>query len=128
VYNQAIGRITEEYRAEAQKIGHESDSLFKVYRPLLEKELDKQSQAVLQFANANKTSLAGFYAITAIDQQKYEQQLVAYADAIKDNFKDNAAVQRFERIMAEVKPLSVGHKAPDFTTMGLDGKPVSLSD
>jgi peroxiredoxin len=128
VFNGQIAKITEQYRAEAQKVGHESDSLIAVYRPLIEKVLVAQSAAVLKFANDNKSSLAGFYAITALDQNKYEQQLVAYADDIKDNFKDNPAVQRFLRTMAELKPLSVGHKAPDFTTSGLDGKPVKLSD
>ena len=79
-------------------------------------------------SNANKNSLAGFYAITALDQNKYEQQLVAYADAINNNFKDNPAVQRFIKSMNEIKPVSVGHKAPDFTSTGLDGKPVKLSE
>lgn len=127
-FNGQISKITEQYRAEAEKLGHESDSLINVYRPLLEKQLDAQSQAILKFANANKNSLAGFYAITSVDQIKYESQLVAFADAIRDNFKDNPAVQRFERTMDDVKPISIGHKAPDFTTGGIDGKPVSLSD
>ena len=127
-FNGQITKITEQYRAEAQRLGHESDSLIGVYRPLLEKQLDAQSAAILKFGNENKTSLAGFYAMTSVDQIKYETQLVAYADAIRDNFKDNPAVQRFERTMDDVKPISVGHKAPDFTTGGLDGKPVSLAD
>ena len=65
-----------------------------------------------------------------VDQNKYEQQLVAYADDLqaKQLFQDNPAVKRFVRNMMDVKPLSVGHQAPDFTTMGLDGKPVKLSD
>jgi len=128
VFNGQISKITEQYRAEAEKIGHESDSLISIYRPLIEKVMSAQSAAVLKFAEANKSSLAGFYAITALDQNKYEQQLVAYADDIKDNFKDNPAVQRFERTMTEIAPISVGHKAPDFTTSGLDGKQVKLSD
>ena len=49
-------------------------------------------------------------------------------DAIKDNFKDNPGVQRFIAQMMEIKPISVGHKAPDFTIAGIDGKPISLSD
>jgi peroxiredoxin len=128
VFNGQISKITEQYRAEAEKIGHESDSLIGVYRPMIEKVMAVQSAAVLKFAEANKSSLAGFYAITALDQNKYEQQLVAYSDDIKDNFKDNPAVQRFERTMLEVKPISVGHKAPEFNTVGIDGKPVKLSD
>jgi len=66
--------------------------------------------------------------LNVLDQNKYEQQFVAYANDIRDKFKDNPAVQRFVRAMAEVAPISVGHKAPDFTTSGLDGKPVKLSD
>lgn len=130
VYNKQIAALTEQYRDEAQKIGRESDSLIKVYRPRLEKLLGEQSQAVLKFANDNGSSLAGFFAITGVDPNKYEQQLVAYADNIqaKNLFGDNPAVRRFVRNMMEVKPISVGHKAPDFTTTGLDGKPVKLSD
>ena len=130
VYNKQVSVLTGQYRAEAEKIGRESDSLVKVYRPMLEKILNAQSEAVLKFANDNSSSLAGFFAVTGLDPNKYEQQLVAYADNLqsKNLFGDNPAVKRFIRNMVEVKPLSVGHQAPDFTTMGLDGKPVKLSD
>ena len=130
VYNKQITLITEQYRAEAEKIGHESDSLIKVYRPLLEKQLNLQGAAILNFANNNKESLAGFFAVTGLDPNKYEQQLVAYADDLqaKNLFNDNPTVKRFVRNMMEVKPISVGHKAPEFNTIGLDGKPVKLSD
>jgi peroxiredoxin len=127
-YGERISKIVDQYRTKAQQIGHESDSLLTIFRPQIEKVLADQSNDILKFVNANRNSLAGFYAITALDQNKYEQQLVAYADAIKDNFKDNPAVQRFVREMNAIKPVSVGHKAPDFTTTGLDGKPVKLSD
>ncbi|MDB5154377.1 MAG: hypothetical protein JWR54_3128 [Mucilaginibacter sp.] len=127
-YGEKISKIVEEYRTKAQQIGRESDSLINIFRPQIEKELGNQSNDILKFVNANQNSLAAFYAITALDQNKYEQQLVAYADAIKDNFNDNPAVKRFIRAMNEIKPVSVGHKAPDFTSTGLDGKPVKLSD
>jgi peroxiredoxin len=127
-YGEKISKIVDEYRTKAQQIGHESDSLLMIFRPQIEKVLADQSNDILKFVNANRNSLAGFYAITALDQNKYEQQLVAYADAIKDNFKDNPAVRRFVREMDAIKPVSVGHKAPDFTTTSLDGKPVKLSD
>jgi peroxiredoxin len=127
-YGVKLEKIVDGYRTQAQKLGHESDSLMAIFRPQLEKELSDQSNDILTFVNANRNSLAGFYAITALDQNKYESQMVAYADAIKGNFKDNPAVQRFMRAMNDVKPISVGHKAPDFTTTGLDGKQVKLSD
>jgi peroxiredoxin len=128
VYGDRITKIADEYRAKAQNIGHQSDSLIAIFRPQIDQVLADQSVDIIKFANENKNSLAGFYAITALDQNRYEQQLVAYADAIRDNFKDNAAVMRFVRSMDEVKPVSVGHKAPDFATNGLDGKQVKLSD
>ncbi|MDB5023367.1 MAG: AhpC/TSA family protein [Mucilaginibacter sp.] len=127
-YGQKISKIVDEYRTKAQQLGRESDSLINIFRPRIEKELGNQSNDILKFVNANQNSLAGFYAITALDQNKYEQQLVAYADSIKDNFRDNPAVKRFVKAMNEIKPVSVGHKAPDFTSTGPDGNPVKLSD
>jgi peroxiredoxin len=127
-YGVRLEKIVDAYRTAAQKIGHESDSLMNMFRPQLEKELAAQSNDILTFVNANRNSLAGFYAITALDQNKYEPQMVAYADAIKDNFKNNPAVQRFIKAMNDVRPVSIGHKAPDFATTGIDGKPVKLSD
>src|ERR1041385_2773217 len=70
VYNKQIALLTEQYRTEAQRIGRESDSLIKVYRPRLEKLLNEQSHAVLKFANDNSNSLAGFFAITGVDPNK----------------------------------------------------------
>lgn len=128
VYNKRISKLVNEYRGKSEKLGRASDSLVNVYRPMIMKEVAAQSDEVLKFAEANVNSLVGFYALTGLEPIRYEQQMVAYADKIKDNFKDNPDVQRFVRHMKEIAPLSVGHKAPDFTTSGLDGKPVKLSD
>lgn len=127
-YGEKVGKLANEYQAKAQALGHESDSLMNTYRPQFELYLDSESNQVLNFVNANKNSLAAFYAATALDPAKYEQQLIAYADDIKDNFKENPVVQHFAKQMDDIKPVSIGHKAPDFTTMGIDGKPVKLSD
>ncbi len=128
LYGGQMSKLVDEYRTKAQKLGHESDSLINIYRPQFETLLAKQSNEILAFANSNKNSLAGFYAVTALDQNKYEQQMIAYGDAIKDNFQDNPAVRRFERSMLEIKPVSIGQKAPDFIIGGIDGKPIKLSD
>jgi len=127
-YGDKNTKVADEYMAKSQALGKESDSLQAIYQPLFEKNLADYGQAIISFVNANRSSLAAFYAMTSIDQFKYEQQMVAYADSIKDTFKDNPGVQHFIRQMMAVKPISVGHKAPDFTTMGIDGKPVGLSD
>jgi peroxiredoxin len=127
-YGEINGKIAQEYQDKAQALGKESDSLIKVYMPVYQKNIKEFSLATLKFVNENKNSLAGFYAATSLEPAKYEPQLIAFADEIKGNFKDNPVVQRFIKQMMETKPVSVGHKAPDFTIGGIDGKPVKLSD
>jgi peroxiredoxin len=133
-YGDINTKISDEYMNKAQSIRRgkdsikKSDSLVNVYLPILKKNFNDYSLAVLKFMNDNVNSLASFYAASSLDSVKYESQLVAYADTIKDKFKDNPAVQQFVQGKMAIKPLTVGHKAPDFTTGGIDGKPVKLSD
>jgi peroxiredoxin len=128
IFGEKTSKIVAEYQAKAAALGHESDSLMSVYRPMFIASQNDYSTAVLKFVNDNKSSLAAFYAATSLEQYKYEQQLVAYADAIKNSFKDNGAVQEFLKQMDLVRPTSVGHKAPEFAIGDLEGKPVKLSD
>jgi len=121
-------RITGEYETKAQAIGKESDSLIAVYTPLFQKINVDYGVKVLKFVADNKYSIAGVYAINSLDPTRYEPEMIAYADDIKDKFKDNPGVQQFIAKMMAIKPVSVGQKAPEFTTMGMDGKPVSLAD
>lgn len=128
VYSDKMSKLYSDYQAKAQALGKETDSLINAYRPQFQVIMDEQSAATLKYVNDNKNSLAGFYAATSLDPDKYEQQLIAYADAIKDNFKDNIGVQQFEKQMAAAKPTSIGQHAPDFTIIGIDDKPIKLSD
>jgi len=138
VYTNKINNIYNAYQATARDITQQSrdtivarrrlDSLISIFQPRYAKETDTRDEEILKFAEDNKSSLAGFFALNVLDPIRYEQQFVAYADNIKDKFKDNPAVQRFVRNMALVAPLSVGHKAPEFTTSSIDDKPVKLSD
>ncbi|MDN5284110.1 MAG: hypothetical protein JWR38_384 [Mucilaginibacter sp.] len=127
-YGDKNNKVVAEYQAKSQALGKQSDSLMKIYMPVFQKNMADYSTAVLKFVNDNKKSLAGFYAATSLDVFKYEPQLVAYADDIKGSFQDNPGVQQFIKQMERAKPVSIGHKAPDFTTAGIDGKPVSLAD
>jgi peroxiredoxin len=127
-YVEKNNKVSQEYQDKSQALGKESDSLMKIYRPLFMKNISDYSDAVLKFVNDNRNSLAGFYAAQSLDQTRYEQQLIVYADAIKDSFKDNPGVQKFVKLMMDLKPTSIGHAAPDFTIAGIDGKPIKLSD
>jgi len=127
-YGNINSKISQEYQDKAEALGKESDSLISVYMPVFQKNITAYSAAVLKFANDNKNSLAGYFAVTSLEPSKYEQQMIAYADDIHDKFKDNPNVQRFVAHMMDVKPISIGHKAPDFTISGMDGKPINLSD
>lgn len=128
LYGNKNTKLSDEYAAKSEALGKQSDSLLKIYMPVFQKNIADYSNEVLKFVHDNKSSLTAFYAATSLDQFKYEQQLVAYADDIKDSFKDNPAVQSFIRQMAAVKPVSVGHKAPEFAVKSIDGKELKLSD
>jgi peroxiredoxin len=128
VYADQRTTLSSEYEEKAQALGKESDSLISIYMPKFQAITNAFSDKVLQFVDQNKFSMAGVYAISALDPNKYEQQQVAYAEAIKGHFKDNPSVQAFITKMMEIKPVTVGQPAPDFTVGGLDGKPIKLSD
>ena len=127
-YGDKSSKISQEYQDKSQAIGKESDSLIKVYMPVFQNNISEYSVAVLKFVNDNKHSLAGFYAASSLEPVKYEPQLIEYAEAVKNDFKDNPGVQRFVNQMMSIKPVSIGQKAPAFTIAGINGKPVSLSD
>lgn len=128
IYGEKTSKVVAEYQNKVERIGHESDSLMGIYKPQFTALQDEYSKAVLKFVDENKTSLAGFYAATSLDQYKYEQQLVTYAGEVKNSFKDNLAVQQFIKQMELIKPVSIGHKAPEFASTGLDGKLIKLAD
>ena len=128
VYADENTKLYNDYQAKAMALGKESDSLKNLYLPQFEKISNEESAVVLKFVNDNKNSLAGFYAATMLDPDKYESQLVAYADAIKGKFDTNPGVQQFIRQMMAIKPVSIGQPAPDFTVISIDNKPIKLSD
>ena len=93
--------------------------------------LDQTSKQTFQFANENRNNLAGFYAMLSLfslDPITYEKELIAYADEARVKFPKNSSVQFFSNHMAELKPLSIGQKAPDFESLTPTGKTIKLSD
>ncbi len=128
IYTAKNSKLANEYQEAATAKGVNQDSVLKKYVPVFEQNMAALSAEVLKFVHANQNSLAGFYAAMSLDQMKYEQELVAYADQIKDKFPKNPAVIQFVKHMELVKPVSVGRTAPDFSIPGIDGKEIKLSD
>jgi len=131
VYGLKNIQVQTEFKAKLDSEKKDSDpELLKRYMPAYQKNLADQADATVKFANDNKSSLAGFYAITSLMnmQYKYEQQLIDYADAIRGKFVGNPTVALFIKQMDKIKPVALGHKAPEFDIAGIDGKEIKLSD
>ncbi|KLT66920.1 TlpA disulfide reductase family protein [Pedobacter sp. BMA] len=97
-------------------------------KPQYESYINQLNTSTLKFAEDNKGTLAGFYAMNTLSPQEFERQLVKYAEEIKDDIKGNATVDAFIKQMASLKTVQVGQLAPAFTMKTADDKPISLSD
>lgn len=127
-YKDENNKLEAEFDAKSQKSGVQNDSLFKEYLPIFQKNLSVYSKKVINFGKEHKNTLAGFYAIKGLDGTKFENVLVAYADDLKGDITNNPAVHQFIAAMAKARPLSVGHKAPNFILNNSGSKPVKLTD
>jgi peroxiredoxin len=127
-YDDKYKKLSDDYTAKSRASGKESDSLMKVFMTRFQKNSRDFSREILKFVNDNKTSICAFYAAASLDQEKYEEQLVAYASSIQGAFKDNPHVQRFLKQMEIARPVSVGHMAPEFIAQSINGKQIKLAD
>lgn len=129
-YIEKNNQIVAQYQAFVQQTGKQSDSLMKVLMPGYIKNLTESGNAILDFAKKNENSLAAFYGVSTLDPMRFEKDMIAYGDVIngKEYFKGNPSVTRFVQQMLIAKPISIGHKAPDFDIAGIDGKAIKLAD
>lgn len=127
-YGKIYQKLQTDYAAAVTARPEAKDSIFNVLMPEFQKNMDAYSSSTFKFAQENKDNLAGFYAAGTIDQAKYELQLINYAEEIKSKFPNNKSVQAFVSRMADLKVVSVGQTAPDFTLQDPSGAPVKLSD
>ncbi|SKB42095.1 peroxiredoxin family protein [Daejeonella lutea] len=121
-------KLQAEYAAKVSADTSKRDSIYKVIMPEFQANMDKYAETVLKFVEENKDNLAAFYAAGTIDQNKYEQQLIKYAEEIKPKFPKNKAVTMFVKKMEGIKTVSVGQMAPDFALNNPEGIPIKLSE
>jgi peroxiredoxin len=124
-YNNRIAKITQDFQG---IIGTKKPSDELMFHKNIERENEALESFILNFANNNSELLAGFFAISALDPQKYEAELISYSNKIKSSFNENSAVTEFLIKMALLKSVQVGQPAPEFTIMSIDNTPISLSD
>ncbi len=127
-YGRIYQRLQEQYSAAVTANPAKKDSIYNSIMPEFQANMDKYSAHVFKFVQENKDNLAAFYAAGTIDQNKYELELIRYAEEIKPKFPKNKAVMMFVNKMEGLKKISVGQQAPDFVLNNPDGIPIRLSE
>lgn len=127
-YTSVYQELQEEFSAKVAASPEDKEAIYNAMLPRLQQNVEGYGREAMAFAEKNKGTLAGFYAAGTVDPARYEQQLIRYAEDIKDRFPDNKAVQSFVTRMMEIKPVSVGQMAPDFSLPTPAGKEMKLSD
>jgi len=114
-------------KATTNRTANEIESLRMDYLTSFKKKLADYTQQVVTFANQHQ-NLAGFYAISTLDPEVAEAEILAYADEIKDKFTENRYVSQFKEEAEKLKKLAVGQPAPDFESYTPNNKAVRLAD
>ena len=113
-----------------QAVGLDDTALMALRQRFLQlyrQQMDDYSKATIRFAEEHD-DLAGFYAMTTLDTELAEAELIAYADRITGRWDDNGRVRQFLEEMARLKVLAVGQPAPDFESLTPNNQPVKLAD
>lgn len=105
----------------------EIENLRSEYLHEYKKSMQFYTQQALSFAQKND-NLAGFYAVSLIDPEVSEKELIDYSDQIKDKFANSAIVKQFLDEVEKLKRLAVGMPAPEFEAYTPNNKTIKLSD
>jgi len=111
----------------ANKSEAEIDALRSEYLGEYKKTMNFYTKEAVSFAEKHN-DLAGFFAVSTLDPELAEAELIAYSDKTKEMFKDNAMVNQFREEIEKLKKLAVGQPAPEFEAYTPANKTVKLSD
>lgn len=114
-------------KATLDKSAEEIESLRFDYLTEFKAKLALYTKQAVSFAQAHK-NLAGFYAISTLDPEVAEAEIVTYADEIDNQFTDNRYVSTFKEEAKKLKRLAVGQPAPEIASFTPNNKAVNLSD
>lgn len=106
----------------------EIESLRADYMAQYRNEMASFTAQATAFAKANKDNLAGFYAMSSLDPDVAENELIAYVDELGEHFSDNGTVTQFKEEVAKLRKLAIGQPAPEIVAYTPDNKTVKLSD
>jgi thiol-disulfide isomerase/thioredoxin len=111
----------------AGKSDQEVDGLRAEYLSKYKEALRFYTDEAVGFA-AQHPDLAGFYAMSTLDHDVAEQELIAYTGRIDGLFEDNRVVGQFREEVEKLKRLAVGQPAPEIIAYTPNNKTVNLSD
>lgn len=114
----------------ARRVGLNDQELNDLRQELLQRHREGTTayvQAAVDFAERHD-DLAGFFAMSTLDADVAEQEIVAYADRVAGRFDDNYVVRQFLEEAARIKVLAVGQPAPDFESLTPTNQPIRLAD
>ncbi len=112
----------------AGKSEPEIESLRADYMAQYRREMVSFTTQAVAFAKANQDNLAGFYAMSILDPDVAENELIAYADGLGDLFSDNRTVTQFKEEIAKLRKLAIGQPAAEIIAYTPDNKTIKLSD
>lgn len=111
----------------ANKSENEIDALRSEYMAEYRKSMRFYTEEAVKFADKHN-DLAGFYAMSTLDPELAELELITYADKIKEQFMDNIIVNQFREEVEKLQRLAVGQHAPEIEAYTPNNKTVKLSD
>ena len=110
----------------ANSTAEEIEKIRAMYKAKFANELREYTTKAVNFSNEHD-DLAGFYAISSLDPEVAENEIIAYADKIKDKFGENRYVTQFKEETQKLKKMAIGQPAPALTSFTPSNKEVKLS-